>query len=130
MDGIVMTLAIYNNELYAGGFFLHAGTTAANHIAKISKPDGINTVNVTNNFPKIFPNPMTNKSTIVFSNNPNELGIVDLHIVNILGDEVEKIENIKSNSFEFSRKKLQSGIFFINIYVNDIYYSTAKIIIE
>ncbi|MBI5541648.1 MAG: T9SS type A sorting domain-containing protein [Bacteroidia bacterium] len=84
-------------------------------------------VNSTENSPlQIYPNPFTNKTSIVFDNPHNSS--YELIITDITGKKVKEIKEIRSNTIEINRKELRSGIYTVELKGEKLFM--GKIIIE
>lgn len=74
--------------------------------------DGQTENNLTNNIIFIYPNPFSTSTTIKFVKNLNNATLI---IRNVMGQEIEKINNIYGNEIQLQRKGLNNGIYFITL---------------
>ncbi len=76
----------------------------------------------------LFPYPVTNQSTFVFSGEENQK--YNVHFYDILGNEIKESEEIESNHFEINREEWERGVFFIRISDPKGILLSAKVIIQ
>lgn len=61
---------------------------------------------------KVFPNPIYECATLNFDNKGK---IYNISVINSFGQKVEDYSNISNSDFEFCRKNLKSGVYFLKI---------------
>lgn len=76
----------------------------------------------------IFPNPFSQKTAIEFIYEQNEKYIFTLY--NVVGQEVQQIENITSGQIDFERNNLNKGLYFFQLQNNSRTVGHGKLIIE
>lgn len=76
---------------------------------------------------KIYPNPFSYFTNILFNDPLNQGTIV---IYNLMGQIVKKVENLKCASVMFFKDKLESGVYYLKIYDNNKDVGIEKIVIE
>jgi serine protease AprX len=75
----------------------------------------------------LYPNPITDESTLRF---PDNAGVKTIRILNILGQPISQFET-RDKSFVIKKSSLVSGIYFIEISISDdSIIETIKLIID
>jgi len=93
----------------------------------ISTTTGLNTSSLRKKI-SIYPNPLIDYSTIEIEN--NNLENYTISIYNMIGQEVEVIDNINTNKIILRRNNLKTGIYLVKISSkNDIKF-TSKLIVK
>jgi hypothetical protein len=112
----VLSLAIYNGDLYVGGEFAIAGGVSANNIAMYSGPLGIKNIFDNRNC-NIFPNPNNGSFTLSLSNVTEKCNV---EIYNIMGEKVN-IGMLKQvqHDYEINLSSQPSGVYFYQVLNED-----------
>ena len=85
--------------------------------------------NSLNNHFKIYPNPTPGVITVVSEQDGNTEPY-NITIVNSLGKEIISRENINQNRIGFDLTLQSKGVYYLNIYRNDLLIGTEKIIVQ
>ena len=125
----VQALAVYDSNLYVGGWFTQVGTVNANYIAcygnTCPQGVGINEFQISDLKFKVFPNPAKNNITIETEENKNFVA----RITNQLGQQIIK-ENFQKK-LEVDISKYGKGIFLVEVCnEKDVKCHTEKVIIH
>jgi ligand-binding sensor domain-containing protein len=75
----------------------------------------------------IIPNPFTNSSILKLS---KPLQNATLTIYNILGNEVNRLQNLKGSEIQITRKDLKSGMYFFRLMDKNGFVGNGKLLIE
>ena len=75
----------------------------------------------------IYPNPFRDETTVDFGKKINQ-GVIK--IVDVYGKVIEKYDFIDTDQYIIERGSKASGIYFVEIEINEQYLSTIKLIIE
>jgi hypothetical protein len=73
----------------------------------------------------IFPNPA---GEVIYIQLDQGLTVDRVAIANVLGQEVRRVENLTGSALTVNTSGLSSGIYFVNLYENDRYLGTAKML--
>jgi hypothetical protein len=73
----------------------------------------------------IFPNPARE---VIYIQLDQGLAVDRVAIANVLGQEVKRVENLGGSILTVNTSGLSSGIYFVNLYENDRYLGTAKML--
>jgi len=104
----VDALAVYSNQIYAGGWFFQAGTNTCYKIATWPSPVGIEDYNNELDNLIIFPNPSNGVFDIESS-----LEIIYLNIFNVLGENIfEYKQPSRTISIDISDSPI--GVYLVN----------------
>ncbi len=76
----------------------------------------------------LYPNPITEISTLKFEYNPSE--IFELRIYNTNGQIIHQVKNLLSGEIEIKRSDLDIGLYFIQLQSSSKIIGTWKIIIK
>jgi len=91
--------------------------------------NGLNNLNAGANFPKIYPNPMSQYATIEFENPNNENHTLFLY--DNRGQFVRIVTDITTEKVQIERQNLTSGFYFFLIYgINNQIINTGKLTVE
>ncbi len=82
---------------------------------------GINTINIEANELKLYPNPMSYKTTVYFENDNNSN--YQLRITDLTGKTVRIINNIRDSKVDILKKDLHSGIYVVELIGKEIFRS-------
>lgn len=76
---------------------------------------------------KVVPNPFSNRATLTLN---QKLENGTLRISNFLGELVKEIKSVKGNEINIERGDLKNGIYFVQVFENNILVKTKKVIIS
>ena len=126
MDSTVLALTVFNNQLFAGGHFSHAGATPVNRVARWN-PLGIGVwESFIDNEVSIYPNPFTVSTTLVLN---NEVKNGSLKIYNTHG-KLERTLAFSGKQILIQKEDLSQGIYFYHIDSAKEIIASGKIIIQ
>ncbi|MCK5824945.1 MAG: T9SS type A sorting domain-containing protein, partial [Ichthyobacteriaceae bacterium] len=126
-----------NNSQYARTTITSAdgaeknGTPAPTLIIRFGKKGGLSTDDIENSNINIYPNPVTDGSVSIHSDNINQGQIINAYIYSTSGKLVYSAENLKYNHGLTLNldTKISEGVYFLKIKTGDLYF-TKSIIIE
>lgn len=127
MNGVVRSLAVFNNELYIAGSFSDAAGSPVNNIAKYSVVTGIQPVDRLFMFLKIFPNPSGDFIAISWKN--KKPSVTTLTISDLSGRIVTQqklgltAEGMQQQSLRVNN--LSEGIYFLTVSLGNEKYSKS-----
>lgn len=101
-------------------FYFLTNSVLAQSNGKISNSDYV----------KVYPNPITTEATIQIDHIDFTQHKVSFSVYNVVGKEVAKITNIKTNEVKFNRENLMSGVYIYQLKVDDKAQSTGRFIIR
>ncbi|MCH7535171.1 MAG: T9SS type A sorting domain-containing protein [Bacteroidetes bacterium] len=125
-SGTPSCMAIFNNELYLGGYFLTVDGDTMKHIAKYSSGTGWKEAKGQVISIKLFPNPFHESGTITTTLQRD----LSFSLFDLLGREVMHIEKRNSNTLHIKRGKLPRGIYIYRIEGNKRVVKTGKLVIQ
>lgn len=122
-------IAVYNDEVYVGGFFTTFAGVAVNNIAKIQIPSSITSAPyLSDSKLKVYPNP--SKDNIKFEISGDHLNKnLKLMLINVIGEKVKEVF-VNSPSTTIQVDGLKPGIYFYQLNDETKCLNTGKIIIE
>jgi len=120
-------LSFLNDRLYIAGMFDKIGNDSIHNIAMYNHPlssiqesyDDLKTTN--------YPNPFINYTTLLFS---KPLIDATLHVYDILGKEVKRMENLKGKEITLSRNGISKGMYFFRVVEGNINVGKGKMVVE
>lgn len=108
---MILSMCVYNNDLYVGGTFEQVGGVTAHSIAKWHTTTSITENENDFNF-SLYPNPSSGNTTIYID---EKLSNATLTIYDVLGNVIMKPQLVSGNHFEFRDEAFFSGIYFITL---------------
>ena len=115
---IEVTLNQYRSILWSDSNLIETGCL---NFSEINESSAIN------NF-KIYPNPMSQQTTLEFDNSRKENHTLTLF--NTQGQLVRSITNIKTGSLEIKRINLTNGLYFFQLRTDNHLYAVGKLILQ
>ena len=92
-------------------------------------PLDVKQISLVNTDARLCPNPFTDRAVLAISNTVILSGAT-LQISNVLGQAVQTIHDINTNTVAIEKGNLQSGIYFYRLVNKDVVISTGKFVIE
>ncbi|MFM2207123.1 MAG: hypothetical protein RL213_1098 [Bacteroidota bacterium] len=133
-NGDVLSLANQNGKIVVGGSFTTAGGASATNIARSSATIDVNEIESTVTEAVLYPNPVTESSTVHFSTViPVKEAI--LRIINVEGKTVSELLPLETGNplrleFLISREGLPAGSYFYSLLGEGEALSNGKFIVE